>query len=123
MTTPYQLIDQIAVDPQGGCAATWTPSGLELGRGAPCTPASLVLEASAQCAGMLLHHLEGGRWLLAGIDDAVVTPLVVGEPILITAVVERQTHGLARVVCRAERAGALVGRATLLMSCTRVLDG
>jgi hypothetical protein len=116
VTTAFRLIDEITRVDDDAASAVWTPTGRELGGDGGHVVPALVLEAMAQCAGMLLHETLGGRWLLAGIDDAEVAPITAGEPIVVSAVLTDRPGRHARLCARAQRDGRMAGAARLLMT-------
>ncbi len=121
MTTPYRFIHEVQLGPDATATATWTPTGCELGGdiASPTVPGFLVLEACAQCAGLLLSASDAdraSRWLLGGIDDATLADGVVGVGITIDCRLIHRSSGSARVVVNAFRRDVAVARATLLMT-------
>ncbi len=118
---PYRLIHNVELVTDEAATAKWTPTGRELGGhvAAPMVPGFLVLEACAQCAGLLLTASDvdrASRWLLGGIDTATLTDVVVGVGIVFDCHVINRSTGSARVVVKALRQDEVVARATLLMT-------
>ena len=122
MSSAYRLVD--ALDWRSGDrgGASWRAWGAEIGGrrvggGRPETvPPVLIVEALAQCAGLLLHDdARAGVWLLAGIDEARFAPLGWGVSVTVECAVTGRTGAVATVDGSAVAGGVTVCDARLLL--------
>lgn len=108
-------IDVRLVDPDRA-EATWRPTGREMGP-AREVPGFVTLETLAQVAGRTLavREADGARWLLAGVDDAVTSPVTPGRALTIVATVGHVGASAATVDVVASIDGEVVAHAALMM--------
>jgi hypothetical protein len=120
---PFRLITELTRCDAEGAEARWRPTGGEFGllTGAPRpsqVPATLVLEALAQCAGLFLqrtHASASTYWMLTGVDGADVDHIEWdGEVTLACSVHKRSTRAAVLTVSAATEQGE-VCHATILM--------
>jgi len=123
MTGPYRLLAHLDDHGAGWGTARWTPAGGELGPAShrpDRVPPSLVVEAMAQCAGMVLGREEGDRWLLAGVDACDVEPADWDVAVEVRAEVLRRSGTACRVRVTARSGDRGIGGATVLMARLRL---
>lgn len=88
MSGGYRMVPSVRLTEDGTGVARWTPAGDEMGATgwrAPRVAGFLVMEAMAQCAGLLLNASSGGRWLLAAVGHADIPPFRWDVPVTLTA--------------------------------------
>ena len=122
MTAPYRLVTALAWCDDARATASWRPDGGELGVAGeagrpPLVPGVLVLEALAQCAGLLLGRAgaAGGAWLLSGVEGARFGALGWGEDVELECAVARRSGRAATIDATATGAAGGACGARILM--------
>jgi len=122
MTAPYRLVTDLARCDGISAKAVWRPGGGELGAAREgdrpdLAPGALVLEALAQCAGLMLgrDEADGAVWMLSGVDGARFGPVRWGEDVALGCVLVRRSGPAAVVDVGATVAAGPACEARLLM--------
>jgi hypothetical protein len=122
MSAPYRLVTHLSRCDVTSAGAVWRPHGGELGPAGEEerpdeVPGALVLEALAQCAGLMLgrDEADGAVWMLSGVDGARFGPVRWGEDVALGCVLVRRSGPAAVVDAGATVAAGPACEARLLM--------
>lgn len=120
---PLRLVTELTQCDAKRAEARWRPNGGEFGTPAGYqrpsqVPGILVLEALAQCAGLLLQQTDvtpDTHWLLSGVDDADVNRIGWGDEVALACTLQRRSSRAAKLTATAATPQGEVCQAKILM--------